>query len=64
MRPYLTEAENALMAELIYKRFGYDAVTATAAWNRLLRDDAVGYNTTKADFLALVGQAPKMNLSR
>jgi len=41
--------DTELMALLVYKRFGRDQEAATAAWRRLL-----GNNATTADFLRLV----------
>jgi len=44
-----TGENSELMALLVYKRFGRNQETATAAWRRLL-----GNSATEADFMTLV----------
>lgn len=44
--------DSANLAWLVYRRFGRDLVSATAAWNRLLQN-----NCSVTDFDKLVGHA-------
>lgn len=46
------ESDNAQLALLVYKRFGYDLESATLAWKRMLQN-----NATKGDFMKLLKKA-------
>lgn len=49
---YFSGHDHATLALMVYKRFGYDLESATAAWRRMLQN-----NATKSDFMSLLGQA-------
>jgi hypothetical protein len=53
-----TVKDTVRLAALIYKRFGYDAKSATAAWRRLHEN-----NCSESDFVCIAKLAERTNFS-